>query len=324
MANNIKFKTPDGSKVNSVEIFRKQIKFYYPCTSRDECSPYEVIFKPGAYLIECWGAGYSSIISSQLSLPHYGAYTKGTIIFHHHQTLYLYLGASSGKFNVLHPNASLKMGVSSNGATDVRIKNGNYYDFESLKSRIMVAAGAGSTDNYYGLEGHGGTFEGTDAIINCSLQNVTLQNPLIIPGGKQTNDYNDCKDANCIRSYFGLAGYKYKAGDEGDVGAFGGGGYYAGASSAESGKGGGGSSFISGHLGCNAISNSSIDFAHIEHTNQSIHYSRLSFTNTAMIAGNETHYMSSGKVVITVLFPYISCRDLFVPRFSVLFFLLYI
>ena len=46
----------------------------------------------------------------------------------------------------------------------------------------------------------------------------------------------------------------------------------------------GGSSFISGHAGCNAISESSTS-SNIIHTGQSIHYSNYKFEKTTMIDG---------------------------------------
>lgn len=47
-----------------------------------------------------------------------------------------------------------------------------------------------------------------------------------------------------------------------------GGGYYGGGGTSWHSQGGGGSSFISGHNGCNAITEEGI------HTGQSVHYSR--------------------------------------------------
>ena len=65
----------------------------------------------------------------------------------------------------------------------------------------------------------------------------------------------------------------------------GGGGYYGGAGGGDWGAGGaGGSSFISGHNGCDAIKEESIE-NNIIHTGQSIHYSGLYFTDTVMIDG---------------------------------------
>jgi hypothetical protein len=75
-----------------------------------------------------------------------------------------------------------------------------------------------------------------------------------------------------------------------DHGGGGGGGYYGGGGGGHNsgivGSGAGGSSFISGHIGCNAISSSSTS-SNIIHTGQPNHYSGYTFTNTVMKAGNE-------------------------------------
>ena len=85
---------------------------------------------------------------------------------------------------------------------------------------------------------------------------------------------------------FGSAGHPFSAitSTTIDYGGFGGGGYYGGTSYGITFGGSGGSSFISGHKGCNAVLENS-DF--IEHSNDSVHYSGLVFSNTTMIAGNE-------------------------------------
>ena len=63
----------------------------------------------------------------------------------------------------------------------------------------------------------------------------------------------------------------------------GGGGYYAGGVGFGA-DASGGSSFISGHNGCDAITESSTE-SNIVHTGQSIHYSGYKFTDTIMIDG---------------------------------------
>lgn len=65
-------------------------------------------------------------------------------------------------------------------------------------------------------------------------------------------------------------------------------GYYGGGSgyhSEYSAGGGGGSSFISGYVGCNAISENSTS-SNIIHTGQEKHYSGLVFLDGKMIEGN--------------------------------------
>ena len=62
-------------------------------------------------------------------------------------------------------------------------------------------------------------------------------------------------------------------------------GYYSGSRGGHGGAGGG-SSYISGYYGCNSISETSTE-SNIAHTNQTVHYSGLAFTNSNMLAGNE-------------------------------------
>lgn len=85
--------------------------------------------------------------------------------------------------------------------------------------------------------------------------------------------------------YLGTFG---SAGPTGGSSSGGGGGYYGGeggydVSWSPSG-GGGGSSFISGHQGSNAIAKDST-ISNIIHTNQPIHYSKMSFKDSVMIDG---------------------------------------
>ena len=291
---------------NSVSTKTRSITFSYPCTSKDECHPFTVSFQKGTYQIECYGAGYGPSNSYT-----YGAYTKGLITFEQTQTLYLYIGASLGKFNALDPSASYERGTLPCGATDIRIDNGNYETFDSLKSRIMVAASGGGSDTYDGEFGFGGKLEGLRGLANISrnteFQNFT-DNPLIAPGGTQTSG-GQCDEqfkTNCCSGKFGLPNYNPNSND---AGGFGGSGYYSGATYYPMGNGGGGSSFISGYKGCDAIDIKSTDFDKIYHTGQSIHYSGLSFLNPIMKSGAETKHDSDGKVIITLVSYSLTCNQ---------------
>ena len=153
------------------------------------------------------------------------------------------------------------------GATDVRTTNGSWDNFNSLKARIIVAAGAGS------------------CIAGSSLS---------YGGGLTSPSYEDTHGGGNPNSATGAtqtSGYKFGIGQDGDrAGA--GGGYYGGyaGTNLETGigiRGAGGSSFISGHTGCNAISSTSTS-TNIVHTGQPNHYSGYVFTNTVMKAGNES------------------------------------
>ena len=316
MSNFINYYFPIPLIENAVQFQKRKVIFNYPCESQNECHPFEVTFKKGIYQIECWGGGYNS---SNVQSPYlhygYGAYTKGTIHFPNTTKLYFYIGCSNGRFNVLLPDAKPNA-ILPNGATDIRTDKGDYYSFDSLKTRIMVAGAAGYSDDYDGQFGHGGTLQGNNGISEVSrTSGKPLNPPLVIPGGSQTNEYTNCLD-KCIQGKFGLA----QISNAPDLGGIGGGGYYSGASCYPAGNGGGGSSFISGFLGCDAISKDSTE-NNIIHTHQSVHYSKFVFTNGEMKSGIETHHMKPGKVIVTVLWPNETCQHKFTQRLTFLFFI---
>ena len=284
--------------------------FSYPCNSPFDCTPYKVDLPNGIYKIECYGAGANFSA---------GGYTSGILKIIDHLTLYFYLGASESHimkttstgvtFNGGGGN-QIRYSSTGNGATDVRLNySENWYDFPSLKSRIMVAGGAGGS-------------EGVDANnMGCSTAGFG--------GGIQAGDGQTCNLSEGFYDQFGYGGSNTKGGDGGLKGKFGraaapeeemnrnsgGGGYYGGGSSSDNGAtGGGGSSFISGYDGCDAISVNSTE-NNITHTGQSIHYSGIYFTNPIMYrgnesfispdrSGNETGHRSSGNIVLTWLGPF--------------------
>ena len=298
MNNLIQYSFPLNLSKNAVIYKHRKVIFSYPCESKDDCFPYEITLKPGIYKFECWGAGDSLV---------YGSYTSGIITFLNEIKLYLYIGTTHGIFNVIHPDTTLSRTLKPNGATDIRYEpiDEEYYSFKSLKARIMVAASGGVSDDLNGEFGHGGALTGERGLGNISRTGTIVDPPKIAPGATQTSSGICNSDTMCIEGTFGLARQNIEMTDNGGTG---GGGYYAGCSINPSGNGGGGSSFISGHQGCNAISEESNDFNSIKHTNQSIHYSGLVFYNTKMKPGKETMYTDPGKIEITVLTKYITCE----------------
>ena len=232
---------------------------------------------PGIYKIECWGAQGSGI-SGNVYLDGKGGYVSGFIKFDTRRKLYIFLGGIGKQSN---PVAAFNGGGLSQfgggGATDVRLIDGEWDNFESLMSRIIVAgAGAGGDGGVLG-DDCGGSAGGTTGYSSQSNYGQ---------GGTQTSGgHGD------VPGSFGQGGGNGNIGDgtgiypdgngAGGSGYFGGGGstngiYYGG---------GGGSSFISGYKGCNAI-NSSSTKEHIIMTNQPIHSSGLRFFNMSMIDGN--------------------------------------
>jgi len=304
----------------------------YVVDTYDYTGKYETFIAPydGVYKIELWGAsgGYNDTIKINAETANigeftersvtfdggYGGYVSGEIILKSNQEIYVYVG-EIGKRNLeisfngggsgaiggagykgTYPNGdAIQSGYSGGGATDIRLVYGTWNNFESLKSRIMVAGGGGGatidvyssggeygygggltagSGGYYnghpyvGQNGQGGTQTsgGTAATIHFNATGITTSGKFGI-GGNTTS----------ISSQTGASG--------------GGGGYYGGggASGTLSGGagqgGGGGSSFISGHNGCDAITETSTE-SNITHTGKSIHYSGYQFTNTLMIDGN--------------------------------------
>lgn len=244
--------------------------------------------KDGRYKVELWGAG-------QTSTTYNGGYTAGKIDLDKDDVYYIYVGQegiqgyrggsygfNGGGTGRLNDSAGYKYG---GGATDMRIVSGSWSDFNSLKSRIMVAGG--------GCGGAGGGLNGYRASNDSTYG--TYANGGSQTGGGVTSNYNGPGASGHASGTAGSFGYGGNGGGAGtastgnQTGSWGGaGGYYGGGGGTRWGAGtsygGGGSSFISGHNGCNAISQSSTSGS-ISHTGQSIHYSELSFTDTVMIDG---------------------------------------
>ncbi len=218
----------------------------------------------GTYKMETWGAQGGGINGG------FGAYTLGNINLSISVKLFIYVGQHqdfiNGSCYPSNPNESFNGSITGScagggGATDIRLVNSNnWYDFNSLKSRIIVSGGGGGVlygkiKNYEsaagGLIGYDGINGRNDIEISVGKGGSQTFNKFGIPLGEST---------------YGGSGY------------YGGtGGYAANA--------GGGSSFISGHNGCDAIKEESTE-DNIIHTGQSIHYSGLYFTNTLMIDGD--------------------------------------
>lgn len=245
----------------------------------------------GYYKVECWGASSgSSVRDGHGDLAGYkGAYTVGTTYMLKGEKYYIYVGgkgedASYSKYYTTggyngggkgdYDHSDDERGGAGGGATDIRlVKSDNTKDFASLKSRIMVAAGAGSS-----ADSGPGTVGGT----------LTSENaPAGAVGASQTTGY---------KFGYGQDGV-YTTSNVAVPGA--GGGYYGGRTlSTKYGGATGGSSFISGFIGCNAISESSVE-TNIIHTGQEIHYSGKRFINSNMLSGKQVMPTYDGKSTMT-------------------------
>lgn len=256
--------------------------------------------KDGTYKVQLWGAQGGNTLGNNKVYANtggFGAYTKGIIELKKGQKLYIYVGGmgadgvkrgfAAGGWNGggtgSNDNADDEAGGGGGGATDIRLvptsETNIWNEFDSLKSRIMVAAGGGGSTEYV-RGGAGG--------------DLTSPAAGHAAGSTQTVGYA-----------FGIGApgvYRYSNKSE----AGGGGGYYGGrvmsSSSDYSAEGVGGSSFISGFEGADAITESSTSDA-IVHTGQSVHYSGMSFQYGKMIRGNGTYNTPVGYYKIQMPTP---------------------
>ena len=99
--------------------------------------------------MECWGAQGSS--QGTINEIPRGAYTRGKISIVKNALFYIYVGEYKNRgltafANTFNGGGGITSPASDNnnhaggGATDIRLTNGNWDNFISLKSRIMVAA----------------------------------------------------------------------------------------------------------------------------------------------------------------------------------------
>ena len=123
--------------IDSKDIY----KFSYTGGMQQFEAPYT-----GYYQMECWGAKGGSASGAGGN----GAYTSGNIYLEKGEKLYIYVGQEGGNLQTLTFNGGGSGGTmyscrSGGGATDIRLEKGEWNNFESLKSRIMVASGGGGS-----------------------------------------------------------------------------------------------------------------------------------------------------------------------------------
>lgn len=211
----------------------------------------EITLEKGMYILEAYGAsgGGSSVgnhtTGSQGGL---GGYTKANMLIRDTLTFYIYVGGA-GKYGVSGNSYGGPLGGwngggnggngasgSGGGATDFRLKNGNWNDADSLKSRILVAGAGGGADNAGssagggddGSGGSGGGLSGQGAWID----------------GKYYSSYGGTQTSG------GGFGYGQNVTNNTDTGGAGS-GYYGGkVTNHNNGGAGGGSSYIKEYPGC--------------------------------------------------------------------------
>jgi type II secretory pathway pseudopilin PulG len=204
----------------------------------------------GVYQVELWGAEGAG------TAPGKGSYVKGNVHLPKDSIYYLYVGQRNSVANVSSYNGGTGSsgGYPGGGATDMRLLNGAWDNADGLRNRIMVAGGGGSGNT--ANAGGGGTLIGLSGGLST--------------GGAQT--FGGTASGGFTNGTFGIGG----------TGCGGGGGYYGGGGATCATNGAGGSSFISGYPGVNAIDASG------SHTNQSIHFSDISFSSYEMLSGVQT------------------------------------
>lgn len=265
----------------------------------------------GNYRIECWGAG--SDIQTGYGR---GGYVAGTLDLEKNNQLYVYVGGKNRVFNGGGEgddnNRDSDKNIVGNGGTDVRLIGGQWNNFDSLKSRIIVAGAGGNSDGVAiggrsgvatvvgdvcsggGLQGYDGNYAEEE---NYSNVPTNGNNGTQTSGGnggtflRSSGTYVSDAQAGGF-GYGGKAGTRTYSNTSYSTITFGGSGGYYGSGGSAGGVTGwwgprstaGGSSFISGHNGCDAIASNSTS-TNIIHTGQPNHYSGKVFTNTVMIDG---------------------------------------
>lgn len=227
----------------------------------------------GWYKIELWGAsgGTTTSETGEVRAGGKGAYASGLIYLVENQKLYFYIGGtttnSSGGANGGGKGAGKGMG--GGGSSDVRTKSGAWDNDDSLKTRLMVAAGGGGAEGFKegAPGGNAGAVIGRSGQSNITGSNYTnagygsQKGPILVNwinlyekadkcnSGYISGDANNASKIKLACGKLGLGGAATNnEGGGGGSGYFGGG---AGSSdnSTVAGSGAGGSSFIAGYSG---------------------------------------------------------------------------
>jgi hypothetical protein len=248
---------------------------------------YSLTLYPGSYKFECWGAsGGTGRTNGELKYHGgYGSYVSGDILLKKKRTFYFFVGGKgSNGSNITNTIAAGGYNGGGNGgkdtkdddgagagggATDIRLINGTFDNIDSLKSRIIVAAGgSGSVFDNYGAPGGGlkGFKVTASQTESYSQSEVTQTNGYSLGCGENGKSHKYVPSSGAGGGYYG--GFSYNGVDYNSN-------YYLAVSSS-------GNSFISGHLNCDAVDENGT------HTGSNIHYSQLYFENTVMLTGNDT------------------------------------
>ena len=286
----------------------------------------EIKLRRGSYRFECWGASGGRLMTEGST----GAYVSGIISIKTLSSFYLFIGekgtprntsvtfnggGAASNYESATGDIKASYGSSGGGATDIRLDDGNWDDLNSLKSRIMVAAGGGGETHFASASnaninqakkgGSGGSIIGENATYSqcyeCKLHNYRdagggeQQKGGKSGGGSSHGFGNDGSfgrgaDANVLKDYWPSSG--------GGSGYFGGGS--GGVSSDCLGAGAGGSSFVSGCKECSAIAENFTN--NYPSFNGNVHYSGYAFKEIIMTSGFQYNRISKdGQIIITKL-----------------------
>ena len=225
--------------------------------------------------MQCWGAEGGQDLTDGPGGK--GGYTAGFLNVSQNKALYIYIGQkgvgrtvedkSTKQTSTINHGGLSTAAADGGGSTDIRLTNGNWDDFNSLKSRIMVAGGGGGGEN---ANHYGGTGGGVNGGNGFNGQGATSKTGFAFGTANYASDY--------ASSIWGGSGNGYFSG-------------YPGIASAVC--GGGGSGYISGYPGCYAINESSTA-SNITFKNNANHYSGYVFTNMSMISGDSSMPSPSG------------------------------
>ena len=177
-----KYSVANASYAANVEEHGKYFIFKPPKGETRFSTSYSITLPKGIYKFEAWGS-----IGNQyngLGTPGKGAYAKGSILLPEKENnLYLFIGTKNG-FNS--DEEGKVTGGYGGGAADIRTVDGNWFDFSSLKSRILVAAGGGGTEWNGSIGGYGGELTGGTGYGAATFYDSSPSLSLSAEGGSQT------------------------------------------------------------------------------------------------------------------------------------------
>lgn len=227
----------------------------------------------GWYKIELWGASGGSTTSEtgEVRAGGKGAYTSGLIYLVENDEVYFYIGGTTTNSNggANGGGAGAGKGMGGGGSTDVRIKSGEWNDDQSLRTRLMVAAGGGGAEGFKegATGGDAGAVIGRPGQSNIASSDYTnagygsQKGPILVNWINLWERADKCNSGYISKDSDSVSKIKTACGKLGlggaatnNEGGGGGSGYFGGGAgssdnSTVAGSGAGGSSFIAGYSG---------------------------------------------------------------------------